>query len=93
MVNEVNKPDVQIAENSVEQVDDSLEYARSLEKLQAKSDSHLESDDPLAVVKELRLQQLAACRIKTANQLQAEMDKTKVDLSLCRLARDKIHYS
>ncbi len=61
------------------QSDDSLAYTRSLEN--AEAESQYATNDPLADVKNMRLQQLAACRIKTANQLQAKMDKTKADQS------------
>ncbi|MFQ3228924.1 hypothetical protein [Reinekea sp.] len=50
-----------------EPTDDSLEY----EKFQAKS----VHEDPLAAVKELRLQQLAVCRVKAAEEIQTMTDK------------------
>lgn len=53
--------------------DDSLAYARSLEQ----SHENTASEDPLAAVKDMRLQQLAACRIKTAKELQDKMKKTE----------------
>ena len=56
---------------------DSLAYARSLEK--AEANNQHKSNDPLAAVKDMRLKQLAACRIKTAEELKANMLKTKVD--------------
>ena len=60
-----------------EQVDDSLAYARSLEKAEAESQQAV--NDPLAAVKNMRLQQLAACRIKTAEELKTNMDKRDLD--------------
>jgi hypothetical protein len=62
--------------NTDEPIDDSLAYARSLEKAAA-SESQQEADDPLAGVKDMRLKQLAACRIKTAKELQNKMNKTE----------------
>lgn len=57
--------------------DDSLAYARSLERAEASNQQ--KSDDPLSAVKDMRLQQLAACRIKTAEELKAKMLKTNAD--------------
>ena len=57
--------------------EDSLAYARSLEK--AEANNQQESDDPLAAVKDMRLQQLAACRIKTAKELKAKMSKKELN--------------
>lgn len=57
--------------------DDSLAYARSLER--AGTNHTQETDNPLAAVKDMRLQQLAACRIKTAKELQDKMSKMEDD--------------
>lgn len=57
--------------------DDSLAYARSLER--AEANNQKKSDDPLAAVKDMRLQQLAACRIKTADKLKTKMDKREME--------------
>ena len=57
--------------------DDSLAYARSLER--AEANNQKKSDDPLAAVKDMRLQQLAACRIKTADELKTKMDKREME--------------
>jgi hypothetical protein len=57
--------------NTNEQTDDSLEY----EKFQAKT----VHDDPLAAVKELRLQQLAVCRVKAAVEIQTMTDKLQAN--------------
>lgn len=59
--------------NTDQPSDDSLAYARSLEKAEASNQKT--SDDPLAAVKDMRLQQLAACRIKTAKALKNDMSK------------------
>ncbi len=56
--------------------DDSLAYARSLEK--AEVNNQKKSNDPLAAVKEMRLQQLAACSIKTQKELKVKMAKDKI---------------
>ncbi|WNO59414.1 hypothetical protein [Rheinheimera sp. MMS21-TC3] len=45
------------------QTDDSLAYENSQTELKAA--------DPLATIKDMRLQQLAVCRLKTAEELQA----------------------
>lgn len=63
--------------NTDQPSDDSLAYARSLER--AEASNHKKSDDPLGAVKDMRLQQLAACRIKTEEELRAKRLKTKVD--------------
>jgi hypothetical protein len=55
--------------------DDSFAYARSLEK----AAKNITPEDPLTAVKDMRLQQLAACRIKTAKELQDKMAKTEDD--------------
>lgn len=54
-----------------EQADDSLEYAHAQEKRT--------SDDPLAAIKDMRLQQLAACRVKAAEEMQAMTDESKTN--------------
>lgn len=61
--------------------DDSLEYEKYLEALAGRStkDHQAEPSDPLSEVKDMRLQQLAACRIKTAKELQDKMSKTEDD--------------
>ena len=61
--------------NTNQPLDDSLAYARSLEK--AETHDELEVNDPLAAVKDMRLQQLAACRIKTEKTLKNSMTKSK----------------
>lgn len=55
--------------------DTSLETTNALEDALRES----KSDDPLAAVKTMRLQQLAACRIKTAKALQDKMKTPKTD--------------
>lgn len=62
-------------ETNNEQADDSLAYAES--------QTELKDTDPLASIKDMRLQQLAACRLKTAEEIQAmqlasESNETKV---------------
>ncbi len=48
--------------------DDSLAYAQAQEAAE-------QADDPLAAIKELRLGQLAVCRLKSAEEMQAMRDK------------------
>lgn len=56
-------------EQAKEHADDSLEYEKAQGGLQA--------DDPLAAIKALRLEQLAVCRLKTAQEMQRMRDKTQ----------------
>ena len=49
-------------ETNNEQADDSLAYAES--------QTELKNTDPLATIKDMRLQQLAVCRLKTAEEIQ-----------------------
>lgn len=56
-------------EQAKEHADDSLEYE--------KAQSSLQADDPLAAIKALRLEQLAVCRLKTAQEMQRMRDKTQ----------------
>lgn len=53
--------------------DDSLAYERSLKQFQ----KNTPQDDPLKVVKDMRLQQLAACRLKAANELEVKNRHSK----------------
>ena len=48
--------------------DDSLAYAQAQEAAE-------QADDPLAAIKELRLGQLAVCRLKSEEEMQAMRDK------------------
>lgn len=56
-------------EPTAEQSDDSPDYEKAQGSLQA--------DDPLAAIKALRLEQLAVCRLKTAQEMQRMRDKTQ----------------
>ncbi len=49
-------------------VDDSLAYAQAQESAER-------ADDPLAAIKELRLGQLAVCRLRSEEEMQAMRDK------------------
>ncbi len=53
--------------------DDSLAYEQSLKQFQ----KNTVQDDPLAAVKDMRLQQLAACRLKTATELKAKNSQSQ----------------
>lgn len=70
-----------MSSDNKDKTDDSLEYKKYLEALAGESTKghHAESSDPLAEVKDMRLQELAACRIKTAKELQDKMSKTEDD--------------
>lgn len=68
MNNDTNSPENKNEDASIDTID-------SLENALRKS----ESDDPLAAVKNMRLQQLAACRIKTAQELHAKMSQSEKD--------------
>lgn len=68
MNNDTNSPKKKNEDASIDTID-------SLENALRKS----ESDDPLAAVKNMRLQQLAACRIKTAKELDAKMSQSEKD--------------
>lgn len=48
--------------------DDSLAYAQAQEAAE-------QADDPLAAIKELRLGQLAVCRLKSEEEMQAMRDE------------------
>ena len=48
--------------------DDSLAYAQAQEASE-------QADDPLAAIKELRLGQLAVCRLKSEDEMQAMREK------------------
>ena len=48
--------------------DDSLNYAQAQQAGE-------QPDDPLAVIKELRLRQLAVCRLKSEDEMQAMRDE------------------
>lgn len=54
-----------------ESADDSLEY----EKAQAEMQS---DDDPLAAIKTMRLEQLAVCRLRSEQEMQAMRDKSQL---------------
>lgn len=58
-------------ESADEFIDDSLEY----EKAQAEMQS---DDDPLAAIKAMRLEQLAVCRLKSEQEMQAMRDKSQL---------------
>lgn len=56
-------------EQAKEQGDDSLDYE--------KAQGGLQTDNPLAAIKALRLEQLAVCRLKTAQDMQNMRDKAQ----------------
>lgn len=75
IVSKINKVNKMNSDNK-DKTDDSLEYQKYLE---AQADAQPEASDPLSEVKGMRLQQLAACRIKTAKELQDKMSKMEDD--------------
>ncbi len=56
-------------EQAKEQGDDNLDYE--------KAQGGLHTDNPLAAIKALRLEQLAVCRLKTAQDMQNMRDKAQ----------------
>lgn len=52
--------------------DDSLAYAQAQAQAQ---ETGVQADDPLAAIRELRLGQLAVCRLKSEEEMQAMREK------------------